>query len=57
MALIATIVQPSGVARMFFDLRTLSPDPKDEERIAEAIEAAWSRALADKQVPPVPQAA
>jgi len=57
MALIATTVQPSGVARMFFDLRVLPPDPKDEERIAEAIETAWSMAMADRPDTSLPKAA
>ena len=57
MALIATTVQPSGVARIFFDLRLVPPDPKDEERIAEAIEAAGSGATPDRQPTPFPHAA
>ncbi len=46
MALIATSIQASGVARMFFDLRATHPNPDDEPAIAEAIEQAFELAAA-----------
>ena len=40
MPLIATCIEPTGVARMFFDMRPAAPQPDDEARIIQAIEKA-----------------
>jgi hypothetical protein len=40
MSLIATAIEPNGVARIFFNCRAAEPDPRDEARIARAIERA-----------------
>ena len=38
MSVIATLVEPHGVTRIFFDCRDAPPDPADQQRIAQAIE-------------------
>jgi hypothetical protein len=45
MSVIATLVEPRGVTRIFFDCRDAPPDPADQQRIARAIEQ--SLAIAD----------
>jgi hypothetical protein len=40
MSVIATAIEPNGVARIFFNCRAAEPDPRDEARIARAIERA-----------------
>jgi hypothetical protein len=47
MALIATSVEPPGVARIFFDLRLADSAPDEERRIALAIERAFSMVQPD----------
>ncbi len=58
MSVIATAIEPDGVARIFFNCRRAGLAAKDEERIAQAIErAAAARASADLKGPPLAQAA
>ena len=38
MSVIATLVEPHRVTRIFFDRRDAPPDPVDERRIEQAIE-------------------
>ena len=52
MALIATVIERPGIARMFFDLRKADPSPDDERRIATAIEHAFALAAAERQTEP-----
>ncbi len=47
MSLIATSVERSGVARIFFDLRPAQRSLEDERRIATAIERALDLAAKD----------
>lgn len=56
MALIATVIERPGIARMFFDLRKADPAPDDERRIATAIEHAFAMAAAERQMEPVTHA-
>ncbi len=51
MSLIATSVEASGVARIFFDMRTVAPLPDEERQIAEAIERAFVLAAANGKAP------
>jgi hypothetical protein len=44
MPLIATTVEQSGIARIFFDMRMVAPAPDEERRIATAIERAFALA-------------
>ena len=37
MSVIATLAEPYGVTRIFFDCRDAPPDPADQQRIAQAI--------------------
>jgi hypothetical protein len=41
MPLIATSVEQSGIARIFFDMRMIAPSPDEERQIAMAIERAF----------------
>jgi hypothetical protein len=59
MSLIATGIEPHGVARIFFDCRPTEPDRNDEVRIAKVIEQAAANAAAPEAALPkeLPQAA
>jgi len=46
MALIATAIDPTGVTRIFFDLRPAARSLKEEKRIAATIERANAAAVA-----------
>ena len=50
MALIATAVDISGVARLFFDLRALPARKADERQIARTIERAFTQAAETNEV-------
>ena len=49
MSLIATCVEHSGVARIFFDLRPADRSPEEERRIATAIERALELAAMESE--------
>jgi hypothetical protein len=49
MPLIATSVEPPGVARIFFDLRAVASSPDEERLIAAAIERAFALATMDNE--------
>jgi hypothetical protein len=49
MPLIATSVEQSGIARIFFDMRTAAPSPDEERRIAVAIERAFALATTEAE--------
>ncbi len=53
MAVIATTIEPNGIARIFFDCRAADADPDEEARIAEVIEQAF--AMADGETDRTPQ--
>jgi hypothetical protein len=48
MPLIATVIRPHGLTRMFFDCRDTDPDPRDQQRIERAIEAAAALGRTDE---------
>jgi hypothetical protein len=47
MSVIATLVEPHGVTRIFFDCRDTPPDPADQQRITQVIEQSMVMAQAD----------
>lgn len=47
MSLIATLIEPRRVTRVFFDYRDAGHDPADKQRIAQAIERSIELAGAD----------
>jgi hypothetical protein len=49
MPLIATSIEPSGVARIFFDLRAVASSPDEEQLIATAMERAFALAALDNE--------
>jgi hypothetical protein len=49
MSLMATSIEPPGIARIFFDLRAVAPSPDEEQLIAEAIERAFALAAMDNK--------
>jgi hypothetical protein len=49
MSLIATCVEQSGVARIFFDLRPAERSPEEERRIEIAIERASELAATESE--------
>jgi hypothetical protein len=55
MAVIATTIEPNGIARIFFDCHAADADPDEEARIAEVIEQAF--AMADGETDRLPRAA
>jgi hypothetical protein len=57
MSVIATTIEPDGVARIFFDSRAAEPDADDEARIALAIERAAAVAATDAKAGRLHQAA
>ena len=52
MALIAVSTDDPGIARIFFDLRTVEPTLDDEGRIASAIERAFAVTDQNEERPP-----
>jgi hypothetical protein len=50
MALIATAIDPTGVARIFFDLRPATRSLKEEKRIAATIERANAVAVPETEL-------
>ncbi len=57
MSVIATTVEPNGVARIFFNCRGAGQNPTDETRIARAIERAAVTAGADTKAESLARAA
>lgn len=57
MSVIATAIEPNGVARIFFNCRGAGQNPHDETRIAQAIERAAVTAGANAKAESLPQAA
>ena len=51
MAVIAILVEPDRVTRVFFDCRAAAPDPADQRRIEQAIEQSILLAEADEEAP------
>ncbi|MEJ0018983.1 MAG: hypothetical protein WDN25_20970 [Acetobacteraceae bacterium] len=51
MAVIATLTERPGIARIFFDLRATAPRADQERRIVVAMEAAVAMADAHAQTP------
>ena len=51
MSLIATYVERTGVARIFFDMRPATSSLEDQRRIATAIETACNLAEETQQAP------
>ncbi len=49
MPLIATSIDRSGAARIFFDMRLAPPSPEEERHIALVIERAFSMARQDQE--------
>jgi hypothetical protein len=48
MPVIATLIEPHGVTRVFFDCRNAKPDPDDQRRVEEAIESSIVLAQAEE---------
>jgi hypothetical protein len=55
MSVIATVAEPHGVTRIFFDCRPADPDPRDEVRISDVI--ARTAAMATAEPKELPKAA
>jgi hypothetical protein len=47
MAMIATLIEPHRVTRVFFDCRDAAPDPADKRRIEQAIERSFALPQSD----------
>jgi hypothetical protein len=53
MSVIAALIEPHRVTRVFFDCRDAAPDPSDQRRIQHAIEQSMALAQDDSDVPEV----
>jgi PIN domain nuclease of toxin-antitoxin system len=51
MSVIATLIEPQRVTRIFFDCSDAAADPADRQRIEQAIEASIALAEPDDDVP------
>jgi hypothetical protein len=50
MSVIATLIEPHRVTRVFFDCSNSAPDPADQRRIEQAIERSFALAGPDDVV-------
>ncbi|MGC1413014.1 MAG: hypothetical protein WA864_29215 [Acetobacteraceae bacterium] len=48
MSVIATLIEPHRVTRIFFDCRNAHADPADQRRVEQAIEASVAQGQADE---------
>jgi hypothetical protein len=48
MSVIATLIEPHRVTRIFFDCRNARADPADQRRVEQAIEASVAQGQADE---------
>jgi hypothetical protein len=48
MSVIATLIEPHRVTRIFFDCRNARADPADQQRVEQAIEASVAQGQADE---------
>jgi hypothetical protein len=50
MSVIATLIEPRRVTRVFFDCRDVAPEPADRQRIEKAIEQSIALAQCDEDL-------
>jgi hypothetical protein len=50
MSVIATLIEPRRVTRVFFDCRDVAPEPADRQRIEKAIEQSIALAQRDEDL-------
>ncbi|HSZ88602.1 MAG TPA: hypothetical protein VK822_04415 [Acetobacteraceae bacterium] len=53
MSVIATLIEPHRVTRIFFDCRNARADPADQQRVEQAIEASIAQGEADDDSPEI----